>query len=147
MATTREPLLDLTTLIERPKIRIDGTLYEILSPDEITVVDVERFAQSGQRIASLLDGDGSSNVAALSAALDEVCDRIMVGVPDDVKAKLSVTQRLAIAEAFTQLQPTAASSRRVRRAAKSAGAKRSPDSNGSTAEIPGTGSPASRSGS
>jgi hypothetical protein len=37
-------LLDLDTLVVRPKIKIDGKPYEILSPDELPVLTSHRLA-------------------------------------------------------------------------------------------------------
>jgi len=100
-------LLDLKTTTERPKIAIDGELYEILSPDELGIADRGVFAATVRRIAEImakesLDDDAKAEAARL---LREVADRIMVGVPEAVRAKLNDTQRLQVAEAFTILRP------------------------------------------
>lgn len=103
-------LLDLDTLIDRPRIRIDGTLYEILSPNELSVIDSHRFAVWGRRIDSLNRAGNKADeaivedqAAELEALVTKVSQRIAVGVPADVFAKLPGKQRWAIIDVFTAL--------------------------------------------
>lgn len=108
MAEPTPPILDLDTLIERPRIAIDGVSYEILSPDEISVIDFQRFAIWGQRIDMLMSeavaGDApEESEAELTRLIINLTDRIMVGVPEEVRDKLGEPHRMMIAEAFTRL--------------------------------------------
>jgi len=104
-ANEATPLLDLETLIKRPKIAIDGELYEILSPDELTVVDHHRFAAWGKRIDALMAKKDLTKAQEkeLGKIVVDLGDRIMVGVPEALRAKLSDAQRMAVAEVFTRL--------------------------------------------
>ena len=52
-----DPLLDIKTLTERPVIAIDGERYEIISPDELSIVDSARFEQWGLRLAEVRASD------------------------------------------------------------------------------------------
>jgi hypothetical protein len=104
-------LLDLDTLVERPRISIDGSLYEILSPDELSVADSHRFAIWGRRIDALgkasAEADEATiegNSAELEALIAKVARRIAVGVPDDVFAKIPGQQRWSIIDVFTALR-------------------------------------------
>ena len=129
-----DPLLDLQTLIERPVITIDGKRYEILSPDELSIVDHQRFSHWGQRIDKLmklpdLDDDAATELSTLVCKLT---DRIMDGVPDDVRSSLTESQRLLVAEVFTGL-PGRTRAARKKKPARRTGAKRARASNGSTA--------------
>ncbi len=121
--TEATPLLDLNTLIERPKITIDGEPYEILSPDELTVVDHHRFAAWGKRIDKLMARDTLTKAQEkeLGRVLGDLGDRIMVGVPEGLRGKLSDAQRMAVAEVFTRL-PLQQRLERLAAGAKTAGA-------------------------
>ena len=57
-----QPVLDLNTLIERPKIRIDGVPYELFSIDELSILDSQRLAGWGKEIEALAkaEDDGST---------------------------------------------------------------------------------------
>lgn len=98
-------LLDLDTLIERPRIAIDGTMYEILSPHELSVIDSHRFARWGRQIDALgrSDAEDAGEEAELEALVAKVARRICVGVPDDVFAKIPGKQRWQIIDVFTAL--------------------------------------------
>lgn len=97
----QDPLLDLNTLIERPQIAIDGKRYEILSPDELSILDSQRFERWGRQIEELARDDSRS--AELDALIDKVTDQIMVGVPDVVRAKLSKGHKVRVIAVFTGL--------------------------------------------
>ena len=132
-----KPLLDLTTLTERPAILIDGNRYEILSPDELSITDSARFQKWGQKLQEVQTGDlEMENAGEISDILTKLTDWIMVDVPEDVRGKLSDAKRLLVAEVFTRLfrrQPTAkVAKKQLRRT----GAKSRRGSNASTAATP-----------
>ena len=143
-----DPVLDIATLIKRPQIKVDDELHEILSPDELSVVDYQRFAAWGRKIDKLMAADSLTKAkqTELAKILTELSNRIMVGVPVEVRSKLTDSQRFAVAEVFTRLplmnrlQALAAGAD-----PKSTGAKRRRGSNGSSAERPAGGSPKRRS--
>ena len=111
-------VLKLTTLIERPTISIDGKRYEIVSPDELSVIDHQRFSAWGRRIDKLTAKDELSDEeeSELHDALHELSDKIMIGVPQRLRKKLSDSQRLQVAEGFMMLSLP----QRLRRAAAAA---------------------------
>ncbi len=135
-----DPLLDLTTLIEQPTIKIDGVQYEILHPDQLGVLDFQRLSTMAGSVSALMkrSGDEIDDKAAaeLTTIIEDLTDRIMVGVPAENRAKLTESQRLAVAEVFMTLPR--AQTRRTRRknskASRSAGSKPRSDASGSTAE-------------
>lgn len=152
------PILDLSTLVERPRIAIDGELYEILSPDEVAIADLRRFAGIGRRIEEI--GRAAAPTPAsqdeLAGHLDELARRIMVGVPEDVRARLSLAQLIAVVEVFTGLLPgrTPAGAAQTPDRPGSAsggrtptGASSRPGSSASTAATPAGGSSRRRPGS
>lgn len=96
-----EPLLSLETLIERPTIDIDGQRYEMLSPDELSVLDSHRFSKWAGRLEEL------QKAGEESPEMDEIADRIarkaLIGVPEDVLEKLTGVHKIAVAEVFIGL--------------------------------------------
>lgn len=99
MATT--PILNLSTLVERPVIEIDGKKYQMLSPEELSVVDTHRFALWGQHIQEFTADEAKG--PELQTLIDELAAKVLVGVPADVFAKLSGVQRFSAVEVFTML--------------------------------------------
>lgn len=133
------PILDLSTLIERPKIVIDGQHYEIMSPEELSVLDHHRLGAQGRRLDELmgLDRLDDNEERELSDLLGSISDFIMVDVPTDVRLKLTDAQRMEISEVFTALPlrkhlTVMAEAMQVAEA-KSIGGKRRRASNASTA--------------
>ena len=133
-----EPLLDIQTLTERPVIAIDGERYEILSLDELSIVDSHRFKSWGRRIQELLERPDLDDRqgAELVTALHQLTDLVMVGVPEDIRAGLSDGSRMAVAEVFMIRPGLAKLARKGRKRNQSTGAKRRRGSNGSTAATP-----------
>ena len=100
-----ESLLDLTTLIEQPTIKINGELYEILHPDQLGVIDFQRLASMGSKVADLLKKSepDDDDAAQLNTIIVDLTDRIMPRIPLDVRAQLTESQRLLVAEVFMTL--------------------------------------------
>lgn len=98
---SQPPLLDLNTLIERPKIKIDGKDYEIFSPDELSVLDSQRFTIWGTQLEKL--GADKSKADELEILIEKAARAAFVDIPDDVFAKLSGMQKLSVVEVFTML--------------------------------------------
>lgn len=131
----QDPLLDLNTLIERPTIAIDGKRYEILSPEELSILDSQRFENWGRQIEALARDDDKSD--ELDALIQTVTDKIMVGVPQDVRAKLSNGHKLKVLAVFTGLllgDQVGAAGAALNVMSRSIGATSSPASSASSAD-------------
>ena len=136
-----DPLLDLNTLIERPTIKIDGKSYEILSPEQLSILDSQRFERWGRQIEALAKDDDKSD--ELDALVAKVTDKIMVGVPEDVRGELSNGHRMRVLAVFTGLllgDQVGAAGATLKVMSRSIGANFSPASNGSSAARPAGGS-------
>ncbi len=134
-------LLDLMTLIEQPTIKINGVTHEILHPDQLGVLDFQRLSTMAGRVSVLMKTPEPSDADAeeLTAIIKNLTDRIMVGVPADVRAKLTEAQRLAVAEVFMTLPRVQSRKARRRQAMKeqkpsSAGSKPQSGASDSSAE-------------
>jgi hypothetical protein len=139
------PLLDLTTmLLERQRIRIDGTLYELRSPEELSVLQSARFTRWGgeiERLGQSLGGaDHADRDAELTALLRQVAAAALVDVPAAVIERLSGGQAMSIVEVFTTLLL----GKRLRLADRQTGPSSSPGSSAAMAATPDTGSSAAR---
>lgn len=151
-----KPLLDLDTLVVRPKIRIDDHHYDILSPDELSVVTNHLLASKGKRLEELAAKADLTKAESneLTSLVIEISDAIMEPVPAEIRAKLAGMQRMSVIEAFSTLlltkkAGTAAAMLRgllpeTTREKKGAGGRRSRSSSASTADRPGGGSPKPR---
>lgn len=143
------PLLDLTTtLLERQRIRIDGTLYELRNPEELSVLASAQFTRWGKEIEERGKALSDADDPDLTALLRKVAGAALVDVPGEVLDRLSGGQLMAIAEVFTTLLL----GRRLRLAGALAaqvtsrltGASLSPGSSAPSGATPDTGSSAAR---
>lgn len=99
------PLLNLDTLVIRPKIAIDGKKYDILSPEELPVLTSHKLAVQGRRLDVLMKMDvlAQGDSDELRGIVAAISDTIMQPIPARVRAKLSEAQRMSVIEAFTAL--------------------------------------------
>ncbi|WEK00594.1 MAG: hypothetical protein P0Y59_02565 [Candidatus Sphingomonas phytovorans] len=97
------PLLDLATLIVRQAIDIDGRRFEILSADELSVLDSHRFGIWGRQIERLAASDDADDSAEYAELIQRVARAAIVDVPDEVFARLTGTHQMAIVDVFTGL--------------------------------------------
>ncbi|WP_457812951.1 hypothetical protein U8C33_32480 [Sinorhizobium meliloti] len=140
----KDPILDLNTLIERPKITIDGVPYEILSPEELSILDSQAFTFWGGEIERLSKEKDKGE--ELSSLIDTVARKVLVSVPATVFAKLTGAQKFRVVEVFTvlllrdKMGAVGAVAQVMKGLAPSTGEKSSPASSGSSAEIPAGGS-------
>lgn len=96
-------LLDLDTLITRPAIKIDGIRYELVSPDELSVMASHRLGVRGRRIEALSQSDDDEDGIELDMLITEVVQEVLIGVTEEVFARLSGAHQMAIADVFTGL--------------------------------------------
>lgn len=97
------PLLDLDTLIVRPTIEIDGQRYEIMSADELSVLESHRFGIWGRRIEQLAASDDEEDGAEYQELISRLARKILIGASDEVFARLTGAHELAIVDVFTGL--------------------------------------------
>ncbi len=140
----KDPILDLNTLIERPKISIDGTPYEILSPEELSILDSQAFTFWGGEIERLSKERDKGE--ELSSLIDTVARKVLVSVPAAVFAKLTGAQKFRVVEVFTvlllrdKMGAVGAVAQVMKGLAPSTGEKSFPASSGSSGETPAGGS-------
>lgn len=97
-----DPILDLSTLIaDRPPIRIDGVVYHLRSPDELTLAESHQFTVWGKELEKL--GSDPEKVNEVEVLLRRISNKALVDVPPDVFQRLSPSQHVSIVEVFTVL--------------------------------------------
>lgn len=101
------PILDLKTLTSRQQVRIDGRLYELRSPDELSLLAYRQHAARFVRLGALLQKKSinATESKEQAALLDGLC-RLILDAPPQVHARLHDGQRLQIAEVFSRLLRT-----------------------------------------
>jgi hypothetical protein len=139
----KQPVLDLNTLIERPTINIRSAsgekTYEILSPDELSLLDCQWFEAQGNALDELSKDKGRQE--ELAELIDTLVRKVFVDLPDDVAKELSDIQRMQVIEVFIMLllrrraEAVGATTNLGTTRSQSTGASNSPGSSGSSAEI------------
>jgi len=136
-----DPLLNLDTLITRPTVEIDGQGYEILSPDELSVLDSRRFGLWAQKLEELQQGD--EDPPELEELVTTIARKVLAEVPAEVFARLTGQHKIMVVEVFTALllrsRMGAAGAMRNAMGSLLGGENSFPGFSGSTAARPGSG--------
>lgn len=98
-----KPLLDLDTLFRRSSIAVDGTAYELFSPDELSVMASHQFGVWGRRIEALAQSESEEDGALLEELMNKAARAAFVDLPAAVFDKLTGAQKMAIVDVFTGL--------------------------------------------
>lgn len=95
-------LLTLDTLAERATVRIDGTDYEMQTPEDFGLADLARIQRLQGDLSGLTERTDldDAEIARLVNVLDAFTAMVLPGMPDDVRARLRDGQKLAIIRAF-----------------------------------------------
>lgn len=142
----KAPLLDLTTLIERPAIRIDGATYHLKSVDELSVIESQRFSNWGTQLEEF-GKDPDADPDAHEDLVRKIAQAAVADVPAELFAKLATSQMMAIVEVFTSLllaHRLTVAEALARQVSRSIGARSSQGSSAAMAATPDTGSPSPR---
>lgn len=122
-----EQLVISTAAPERQSIVIDGTSYQLATPEDLELRQSLWLAKAGKRVQALMEGEHSdAELDELQALLDRMTRTVVLKLPAEVFARLRDTQKLAIAGAFTDAVSLSGDGSRR------SGQTSSPDSNGST---------------
>ena len=98
------PLLDIDVLIERSTIKIDGVLYELRNPPELSIFEgrVVFRLQKFMAETMAIEEPREDLEAEVERLLRRVVEIVLIA-PQEIKDRLSPFHRLQIAEAFTNL--------------------------------------------
>lgn len=101
---THAPVLDLTTLIPRETIRIDGVRYDLRADKELSIFDLAQLEQTAAKIHKVeTDSDRTAEQMEEYAHLLDKAVRLVLIAPDALHAKLLVAHREAILWTFIGL--------------------------------------------
>jgi hypothetical protein len=110
--TTKRHILDLSTLVERPTVRIDGVEYTMSVPEDLGLRDLTTVERLRNRVNKVMAKEDvtDADVETVARALETMVRIILPELPGEVLARLSDVKRLAIVNAFRQavgeLMPT-----------------------------------------
>lgn len=131
----KEALLDISTAITRQRIRIDGELYELASPEDFEMHEFMWIADRGQKIGELMgESYNEKDGADLDIKLDDLAKKVVL-VPDAIFKKLKASHKLAIIRVFSEAVESIGEIPRP-----NGGQESSPDSKDSTEEASKVGS-------
>jgi hypothetical protein len=94
-----------TTDFDRPLVEIDGKMYEMRNPDELTPPLVRKTMEAEVMMEAASD-ESASNIErfdATAAGIAQLVDTVMVDLPEAVRDKLSTRQQMRIVSTFNKL--------------------------------------------
>jgi hypothetical protein len=94
-----------TTDFERPLVEIDGKMYEMRNPDELTPPLVRKTmeAEANMELAGNEEASNIERFEATVAGIGQLVDTVMVDLPEAVRDKLSTRQQMRIVSTFNKL--------------------------------------------
>jgi hypothetical protein len=101
-------LLKLSTLVpERPKVEIDGTLYHLKAPTDLSLRDEAWLRVSQGRLDEIREayekGDVDEDTAAeMESLITEGVGRLTYDLPDEVLRKLTIGQQIEVLGFFME---------------------------------------------
>jgi len=100
-------ILDLSTKKERPQIKIDGILYDLILPTDLELKEALWLERAGKQIEQLADKlrENYENVSAsaLQKVLDKFASILLAEVPKEIRAKLTDIQKFSVVEVYARL--------------------------------------------
>lgn len=137
--TPAKPLLQFDTVLAGTPIEIDGAAYAIRHPESLSLGAYKQIEREFPTLGDLLQRDTlTPEEEHTVAGLLERAVQIVLDAPPDVRARLTVRQRVQAVEAFIDLLSTPRGATGAPR--PSTGANSSRASRASTAARPRTGS-------
>lgn len=97
-----ENLLSIDSSVEPDFVKIDGERYDLITVDDLSIVDQHVVMRSGKRMQILWEKEELSgdDVAELEKISDGLFRLVAPGIPDHVSARLKTNQKSRIANAF-----------------------------------------------
>lgn len=107
MAPIPTAVLDISTLVTRLHVRIDGALYPLRTYEEFTAIGDRHLRTKYQRVGALLGLPRLTKGQQRERAqlLADCCRSVLVA-PVSVHAKLTDLHRMQVIAVFSQLLPT-----------------------------------------
>jgi len=100
-------MLELSTVVPREKIKIDGIQYDMLNADEFELKDYLKLQREASQFENLEDKDFTpKKVNELMKAYDVLLEKILLA-PKKVRKRLSGTQKIQIIAFFLEARKRA----------------------------------------
>jgi hypothetical protein len=86
-------------------VKIDGKMYEMRNPDELTPPLVRKTmeAEANMELAGNEEASNIERFEATVAGIGQLVDTVMVDLPEAVRDKLSTRQQMRIVSTFNKL--------------------------------------------
>jgi len=99
-----DTLLDLSTKRDRPKIKIDGKLYEITVSQDLSFAEVVEMQKASERAQALAEKESLTDEEKLELieAIDSSVKRIVRGIKKRTIKKLMPAQKVQIIQVFSK---------------------------------------------
>lgn len=102
-----EDILDILTRAERPKFKIDGKRYEMLHPNELSMLDFRELGKRGAAMVAAANSfEETDNDTVFDQMIDDmnaILDTVAPGLPKKVRDKLNPFHVQKIVQAFMRL--------------------------------------------
>lgn len=101
-----KPLLELSTQPVRPQVIIDSISYGLVTPQELSFVDLHVLEAMGRKMVEIGSKKDATEeeMCELSLVLDALCRKLLPDAADEIHGKLNDQQRMAIGQAFMKLR-------------------------------------------
>jgi hypothetical protein len=90
--------LEITTLIERPKVKIDGIEYQLKLSGELSEKDYIKITLLGERITG---SEGKGKATAVKQGYDWIIKKILIA-PRKIRKRLTIINKMAILRFFLE---------------------------------------------
>lgn len=107
-----EPVFNLDAFVEPQTVRINGAEYDLVAPEELSLLDHSRLDAWVKRLTAL--ADGGSGAAVEGQEILRRCVRLILRAPADVLASLRDVHRLQILRAWSLPRNPEEDARRAR---------------------------------
>jgi hypothetical protein len=103
-----ERILDLSTLADRPTVRVDNQDYDIKLPEDFNLLELIQYDRLERSMSNLGFGEEASEeeIVRLMAAIDAMTALIVPTMPVEVRKRLTSKQEIAIIGAFREAAGT-----------------------------------------
>jgi len=97
-------LLDLSSKRDRPKIKIDGKLYEIIVSQDLSFAEVAKMQKISERAQALAKKENLTDEEKLELieSIDSSVKQIVRGIKKRTIKKLSPAQKVQIIQVFSK---------------------------------------------
>jgi hypothetical protein len=95
-------LLDLNAVHNRPKIKINGRVFELRIQDDFGIEELAWFQVVGKELKEQGESNTPESMARLKKLLSMAVDKIVINLPEDINNALNDMQKIQIITVFSE---------------------------------------------